>query len=101
MVERLTTEARRAALQELAGWSLADGRDAIEKSFKFKDFSQAWGFMARVALAAEAMDHHPEWSNVYNRVEILLTTHSCDGLSELDLALARKIEAAAKEMGDR
>ncbi len=95
MVERLNAEARARALAELPGWAPVDGRDAIRKPFKFKDFSQAWGFMSRVALAAEAMNHHPEWSNLYNRVEIVLTTHDCDGLSERDIQLARKIEELA------
>ena len=95
MTEKLTPESRAEALVELTGWSLVEGRDAIEKSFKFKNFSQAWGFMSRVALAAEALNHHPEWSNVYNRVHIVLTTHDCDGLSGLDVKLARKIEIYA------
>jgi 4a-hydroxytetrahydrobiopterin dehydratase len=95
MVERLTPEARARLLEELSGWAPVEGRDAIQKSFKFKSFNQAWGFMNRVALAAESQDHHPEWSNVYNRVEILLTTHDCDGLSERDATLARSIEAIA------
>jgi 4a-hydroxytetrahydrobiopterin dehydratase len=93
MVERLTPEARARLLEELLGWEPVEGRDAIRKSFKFKNFNQAWGFMTRVALAAEVQDHHPEWSNVYNRVEILLTTHDCDGLSERDALLARTIES--------
>ena len=92
MVEKLNAEARARALAELPGWDPVEGRDAIQKPFKFKDFNQAWGFMSRVALAAEAMNHHPEWSNVYNRVEIVLTTHDCGGLSERDIQLARKIE---------
>ncbi len=95
MVERLTPEARARLLEELLGWEPVEGRDAIRKSFKFKSFNQAWGFMTRVALAAEVQDHHPEWSNVYNRVEILLTTHDCDGLSERDALLARTIERFA------
>ena len=95
MVEKLSAEARAQALVELPGWGPVQDRDAIEKSFQFKDFNQAWGFMSRVALVAEAMNHHPEWSNVYNRVEIVLTTHDCGGLSELDLRLAREIEALA------
>ncbi len=77
MVEKLSAEARRRALADLRGWSEVEGRDAIQKSFQFKDFNQAWGFMSRVALAAEKMDHHPEWFNVYNRVEITLSTHDC------------------------
>ena len=95
MVEKLDEAARAAALAELAGWTTLEDRDAIQKSFKFKTFNQAFGFMTRVALAADKMDHHPEWSNVYNRVDIVLTTHSCGGLSELDLKLARKIEVFA------
>jgi 4a-hydroxytetrahydrobiopterin dehydratase len=95
MVERLTPAARAALLEELSGWAVVEGRDALRKTFKFKNFNQAWGFMTRVALAAEAQNHHPEWSNVYNRVEILLTTHDCDGLSERDAKLARSIETFA------
>ena len=91
MIAKLDAAARAAALQELAGWQAVAGRDAIHKSFKFKDFNEAWGFMNRVALMAEKMDHHPEWSNVYNRVEITLSTHDCDGLSERDVKLARAI----------
>ena len=95
MAEKLSAEARDAGLAGLAGWGLVKDRDAIEKSFKFKTFNEAWGFMNRIALAAEKLDHHPEWSNVYNRVDIVLTTHSCDGLSELDLKLARLIDGYA------
>ncbi|MBN9525157.1 MAG: 4a-hydroxytetrahydrobiopterin dehydratase [Alphaproteobacteria bacterium] len=94
-IRKLDPAARDALLAELAGWRLADGREAIEKRFTFKDFNEAFGFMTRVALMADKIDHHPEWSNVYNRVDILLTTHDCDGLSERDAALARFIEAAA------
>ena len=83
------------AVAALAGWSMADGREAICKTYRFKDFNAAFGFMARVALKAEAMDHHPEWSNVYNRVEVTLTTHSAGGVTELDVALARFMDAAA------
>jgi 4a-hydroxytetrahydrobiopterin dehydratase len=97
MVERLDAGARREALAELDGWAPVEARDAIEKSFKFKSFNAAWGFMSRVALAAEKMDHHPEWFNVYNRVRILLTTQECDGLSERDIALARQIERFAAQ----
>ena len=95
MVEKLDEAARAEALAELTGWTPLEDRDAIQKSFKFKTFNQAFGFMTRVALAADKMDHHPEWSNVYNRGDIVLTTHSCGGLSELDLKLARKIEVFA------
>ena len=93
MREKLTPEARAAALDELSGWRLAENRDAIEKSFKFKTFSEAWAFMSRAALAAEQLDHHPEWSNVYNKVEVLLTTHDCDGLSALDIEFAKRLDS--------
>jgi 4a-hydroxytetrahydrobiopterin dehydratase len=93
MVERLDEAARAGLAAALPGWAPAEGRDAIRRAFRFRDFSEAWGFMARVALLAEAQDHHPEWSNVYNRVEILLTTHDAGGLSERDLRLARAIDA--------
>jgi 4a-hydroxytetrahydrobiopterin dehydratase len=84
------------ALQRLEGWGkAADGRDAIAKSFKFKDFNAAFGFMARTALWAEKADHHPEWFNVYNRVDVTLTTHDADGVSEKDVALARFMDAIA------
>jgi 4a-hydroxytetrahydrobiopterin dehydratase len=92
MVQKLTEDERKAALQELEEWQASPGRDAIQRSFKFENFSEAWGFMNRVALLAESQDHHPEWSNVYNRVEILLSTHECGGLSERDLKLARAID---------
>ena len=85
-----------AALARLGGgWSAAEGRDAIVKTFKFKDFNAAWGFMTRVALAAEKLDHHPEWFNVYNRVEVLLATHDADGVTDLDVTLAKIMDAAA------
>jgi len=87
------TEAQRASLLEtLAGWSVVEDRDAIRKSYKFADFSQAWAFMSRVALLAEAQYHHPEWENVYNRVVITLTTHDAGGLSERDIKLATAID---------
>lgn len=92
-MERLTGEERTAALAELTGWRIEDGRDAIVREYRFANFSQAWGFMSRVALLAEAADHHPEWSNVYNRVTIALTTHDCGGLSERDVTMARAIDA--------
>ncbi len=95
MVDKLSAEARRDVLAGLSGWGQAEDRDAIEKSFKFKSFSEAWGFMNRVALAAEKLNHHPEWFNVYNRVDILLSTHDCGGLSELDIKLAKRIDAYA------
>jgi len=92
-VERLT-DAERAGLAEmLPAWRMVEGRDAIARSFRFRDFSEAWGFMARVALLAEAQDHHPEWSNVWNRVEITLSTHDAGGLSARDVRLAKAIDA--------
>ena len=93
MAKRLTGEARRRALTSLAGWQELPGLDAIHKAFVFADFSQAFGFMTRVALSAERLDHHPDWRNVYNRVEITLTTHDADGLSQRDVRLAREIDA--------
>jgi len=92
MVERLDEAARAGLAAALPGWTVVEGRDAIRHEFRFRDFTEAWGFMARVALLAEAQDHHPEWSNVYNRVDILLTTHDAGGLSERDLRLARAID---------
>ena len=85
-----------AALAQLTGWSAAEGRDAITKTFKFADFNAAFGWMTRVALAAEKLDHHPEWFNVYSRVEVLLATHDADGVTELDVKLAKIMDAAAK-----
>lgn len=89
----LTDAERSAALAELPGWTLTRGGKAMERDWRFADFSEAWGFMTRVALLAETQDHHPEWSNVYNRVTIALTTHDAGGLSERDLRMARAIEA--------
>ena len=84
-----------AVLAQLSGWAAAPGREAIVKTFRFKDFNQAFGFMTRIALAAEKLDHHPEWSNVYNRVEVLLATHDADGVTELDLTLAKLMDEIA------
>ena len=84
-----------AALKQLSGWAAADVRDAIVKSFKFKDFNEAFGWMARVALAAEKLDHHPEWFNVYSRVEVLLATHDAGGVTELDVELAEAMDRLA------
>lgn len=89
----LAPQARAALATDLPAWRMAEGRDAITRRFRFGDFNEAWGFMARVALLAEKQDHHPEWSNVWNRVEILLTTHDAGGLSDRDVALARAIDA--------
>ena len=93
MVEKLDAAARAGLAAELPEWRLVEGRDALTRHFRFQDFSAAWGFMSRVALLAEAQDHHPEWSNVYNRVEITLTTHDAGGLSARDVKLARSIDA--------
>jgi len=84
-----------AALAQLTGWSAAEGRDAITKTFKFADFNAAFGWMTRIALAAEKLDHHPEWFNVYSRVDVLLATHDADGVTDLDLTLAKIMDAAA------
>jgi|SRR5579863_6889172 4a-hydroxytetrahydrobiopterin dehydratase len=88
------------AVAQLKGWEAAEGREAITKRFEFADFNEAFGFMTRVALAAEKMDHHPEWSNVYNRVEVLLSTHDSGGVTERDLKLAKLIDVAAKVARD-
>jgi 4a-hydroxytetrahydrobiopterin dehydratase len=95
MVQKLTVAERREALAALTGWHEVAGRDAIERSFKFADFNQAFGFMSRVALMAEKLDHHPEWSNVYNRVEIVLSTHDAGGVSARDVTLAKFIDGLA------
>jgi 4a-hydroxytetrahydrobiopterin dehydratase len=87
---RLTDEEIGAALKDLSDWTLKDG--SIQKIFRFADFIAAWGFMSRVALIAQAMDHHPDWSNVYNTVQIKLSTHDASGVTRLDLDLARKID---------
>ena len=95
--EKLTGPARDTALTEMQGrgWSHDADRDAISKTFRFKSFVEAFGFMARAALHAEKMDHHPEWTNVYNRVEVTLTTHDADGLTELDVRLASRLDTLA------
>ena len=94
-MQRLSSEARDTALQGLAGWRAVQGRDAIERTFTFKDFGEAFGFMARVALVAEKMDHHPEWRNVWNRVEVVLSTHDAGGLTQRDVDLAQAMNAIA------
>jgi 4a-hydroxytetrahydrobiopterin dehydratase len=97
MADLLSEPERLAALPALGetGWGAAADRDAIRKIWKFRSFSEAWGFMSRAALAAEKLNHHPEWSNVYNVVDVTLTTHDCDGLSALDIDLARKMDLYA------
>lgn len=97
MADLLSSEARTAHLPALGetGWGAVAGRDAIRKIWKFRNFSEAWGFMTRAALAAEKLNHHPEWSNKYNIVDVTLVTHDCDGLSDLDLKLASLMNKAA------
>jgi 4a-hydroxytetrahydrobiopterin dehydratase len=95
MAEKLSDAARADLQQTLPGWVPVDGRDALKKTFQFKSFNAAWGFMTRVALAAEKLNHHPEWFNVYSRVEITLSTHDCNGLSDLDVKLAKRIDSYA------
>lgn len=98
MVEKLSEEEITQAMQELTGWSRSEGKEAIEKTFNFKNFSQAWAFMSRSALLAEKMNHHPEWFNVWNRVEVTLNTHDVGGLSELDMKMARLMNKYEAEM---
>lgn len=95
MTAKLAGETRAAALASLAGWRVAEGRDAITKTFVFADFNAAFGFMARVALAAEKLDHHPEWFNVYKTVTVTLSTHDAGGLTERDIALAQAMDRIA------
>jgi 4a-hydroxytetrahydrobiopterin dehydratase len=97
MTDRLDEATRNELLPALgeAGWGADPERDSIRKIWKFRSFSEAWGFMSRAALVAEKMNHHPEWSNVYNVVDVTLTTHSCDGLSQLDVDLARRMDKLA------
>jgi 4a-hydroxytetrahydrobiopterin dehydratase len=97
MVERLIGAKRKEAVAELRGWAEVEDRDAIRKTYHFGNFSEAWAFMSRVALLAEKMDHHPEWFNVYNRVEIVLATHDVEGLSERDIKLAHAIDEIAPQ----
>ena len=94
----LTEAARVAALAELDGWTYDAERNGVARSLRFADFGAAFGFMTRVALEAEKADHHPEWSNVWNKVDILLTTHSDGGVTEKDIALARRIDAIARRL---
>jgi 4a-hydroxytetrahydrobiopterin dehydratase len=95
MAQKLTGDARKAALAKLAGWSEVKDRDAITKTFVFRDFNEAFGFMTRSALIAEKLDHHPEWFNVYKTVEVTLSTHDAGGLTELDVKLAEAMDKVA------
>lgn len=92
---KLSPAAREAALRTLAGWKPVAGRDAIAKRFEFADFNRAFAFMTRVALLAEKMDHHPEWSNVYNKVEVTLSTHDAGGVTQKDVDMARAMDGYA------
>lgn len=95
MPKKLSADARNSALATLDGWTEVGGRDAIHKRFVFKDFNAAFGFMTRVALVAEKLDHHPEWLNVYKTVEVTLSTHDAGGLTDLDITLAQAMDALA------
>lgn len=88
-----------AALKDLPGWAAVEGRDAIRRNYRFRDFNTAFGFMSRTALMAEKLDHHPEWSNVYNQVQVILATHDADGVTELDVKLASFMDDAAGALG--
>ena len=99
MIEQLDEEARTRALDDLDEWDYDEARDAISRRFLFDDFVAAFGFMTQVALLAEKADHHPEWTNVWNRVDILLTTHDAGGLSRRDIDLAEKIDGLYAMMG--
>ena len=96
MAQKLSADERKSSLAKLNGWSDVAGRDAITKTFQFKDFNAAFGFMARVALVAEKMDHHPEWKNVYRTVEVTLSTHDAGGVTGLDIKLAQAMDEFAK-----
>jgi 4a-hydroxytetrahydrobiopterin dehydratase len=95
MARKLDANERQSIRAELPEWQMVEGRDALTRTLKFADFSAAFGFMTRVALAAEKLDHHPEWSNVWNRVEITLSTHDAGGLTERDIKLAKIIDKLA------
>ena len=99
MAKLLADAERSAALARIPAWKMVEGRDAISRAFAFKDFNEAFGFMARAALIAEKMDHHPEWSNVWNRVVVDLITHDAGGLTASDVRLAKRMEALASGAG--
>ena len=99
MAERLSAEARNLALKGLPGWSEAKGREAITRTFTFKDFNEAFGFMSRVALVAEKNDHHPEWRNAFRTVEVVLSTHDAGGVTACDIDLAKTMNAIAGQLG--
>jgi len=99
MAERLSAEARKSALQGIPGWTEVSGREAIARTFTFRDFNEAFGFMSRAALVAEKNDHHPEWRNVYRTVEVLLSTHDAGGVTQRDIDLAKAMNAIASQLG--
>src|SRR4030088_1358040 len=99
MAERLSAEARKSALKSLPGWTEVLNREAIARTFTFKDFNEAFGFMSRAALVAEKRDHHPEWRNVYKTVEVVLSTHDAGGVTSLDIELAKAMNAIAGQLG--
>jgi 4a-hydroxytetrahydrobiopterin dehydratase len=99
MAERLSADARQSALRALPGWAEVSGREAIARTFTFKDFNQAFGFMTRVAMLAEKNDHHPEWRNVYRTVEVVLATHDAGGVTALDIDLAKAMNGFAAQLG--
>jgi 4a-hydroxytetrahydrobiopterin dehydratase len=99
VVERLSEELRKSALKGLPGWKGVAGREAIERTFVFRDFNEAFGFMSRAALVAEKNDHHPEWRNVYKTVEVVLATHDAGGVTARDIELAKAMNAIAAQLG--
>ncbi len=99
MVERLSAETRKSALKGLSGWTEVPGREAITRTFTFRDFNEAFGFMSRAALVAEKTDHHPEWRNVYRTVEVVLATHDAGGVTARDIDLAKAMNAIASQFG--
>ncbi len=99
MADQLTKDARATALEGLSGWTEVQSGKAIGRTFEFKDFNEAFGFMVRAALVAEKMDHHPDWSNVYKTVKVELSTHDAGGVTQLDIELATAMNAIAKQCG--
>ena len=99
MAERLSAEARKSALKSLSGWKEVAGREAIARTFTFKDFNEAFGFMARAALVAEKRDHHPDWKNIYKTVEVVLATHDAGGVTGRDVELATAMDEIARQLG--
>jgi 4a-hydroxytetrahydrobiopterin dehydratase len=98
MIAQLSADERKTLLPSLIGWTMLNDRDALCKTYRFANFAEAFGFMTHVAIIADKQDHHPEWFNVYNRVEVVLTTHDADGLSQRDIKLARAMDAVAAKL---